>query len=124
MNTKLLATMTAKEFAETLAEALDAGGYEITKKKRTEAQAEDSSDENLDFSDPTRYGCGLRAIQQRYGVSSLTATRMKAGVLAPAIYQYVRGGRFWIDYQKADELLREKNWQKKGTKKAPETSRP
>ncbi len=107
MQDKFLATLTVQEFANALADC----GYIITKRpeepKHQEAPAE------LDFSDSSRYGCGLRAIMTRYNVKSTrTAQKLKDGVLAPAIYQAERRGKFWIDYQIADAIMKERKAKK------------
>ena len=97
-----MAGMTVEEFAH----ALDACGYVIVKKTE-EPRPQTAAPEALDFSDSSRYGCGLRAIMTRYNVkSSRTAQKLKDGVLSPAIYQAERRGRFWLDYTKADEIMK------------------
>lgn len=94
--------MTVEEFANALADC----GYIITKRPE-EPRPQAAAPEVLDFSDSSRYGCGLRAIQTRYNVkSSRTAQKLKDGVLAPAIYQAERRGKFWLDYAKADEIMK------------------
>lgn len=102
----VIAVMTVEEFANALHDA----GLVIVRKepvaKPQEAPAE------LDFSDSSRYGCGLKAIRDRYHVSNLTAQRMKDGALAPAIYQARRGGKFWIDYEASDAIMKERKAKK------------
>ncbi len=102
--------MTVEEFVVALKE----NGCIITRTEPEKVAPEGGADA-LDFSDSSRYGCGLKAIESRYNVSHLTAQRMKAGILAPAIYQTGARGKLYIDYQKADAILKEKNWKKKDT---------
>ena len=101
MQDKFLATMTVSEFVNALGDC----GYIVTKRPEEKARPQEAPAE-LDFSDGSRYGCGLKAIRERYKVSPLTAQRYKDGLLAPAIFQAKRGGKFWIDYAKADEIMK------------------
>lgn len=103
MKDMLIASLTVGEFIGALK---DAGLIIVQKDSITDT--EDEAAVVLDFSDPTRYGCGLKAIESRYNVSHLTAYRMKAGILAPAIYQAGARGKIWIDYEKADALMRKR----------------
>lgn len=117
MKGSFIATLTVEEFVNALAEA----GCIITRRELERAsRAGDSQKapgvEVLDFSDSSRYGCGLKAIENRYHVSHLTAQRLKDGPLAPAIYQTRHGGKMYIDFEKADTILKEKQWRKKGHK--------
>ncbi|MBP9993278.1 MAG: DUF3853 family protein [Bacteroidales bacterium] len=97
--TNFIATMTVSEFIDSLNKA----GLIICKEPQPEPK-----EKPLDFSDSSRFGCGLQAIQNRYGVSVLTAQRYKSGILSPAVFQVCRGGKFYIDYEKADKILKEK----------------
>ena len=106
MEKNFIATMTLDE----LANALTDRGLIIVKKV-PEARPQEAPAE-LDFSDGSRFGCGLAAIRNRYRVSNLTAQRLKDGPLAPAIYQAKRGGKFWIDYEAADAIMKERKAKK------------
>jgi len=103
MKEQILAGLTVGEFVDALTER----GLVIVK-NQPEARPQDSP-AALDFSDSSRYGCGLSAIMTRYGVrSTRTAQKLKDGVLAPAIYQAERRGRFWIDFETADAIMKER----------------
>ena len=110
MKDKFLATMTLQELVNDLTEA----GLIIVKRepetRPTEPQATPAA---LDFSDSSRFGCGLRAIRDRYKVSHLTSQRLKDGPLASAIYQGRRGGKFYIDFAAADAIMKERKTRKK-----------
>ena len=104
MKEQILAGLTVEEFANALADC----GYIITRRPE-DHKPQAAAPEALDFSDSSRYGCGLRAIMTRYNVkSSRTAQKLKDGVLSPAIYQAERRGKFWLDYAKADEIMKER----------------
>ena len=108
MERNFIATMTVSEFIG----ALVAEGLVIVKKEEPKAKSPEAP-ESLDFSDSSRYGCGLRAIRDRYKVSNLTAQRLKDGLLAPAVFQGTRGGKFWVDFVKADELMKQRKPKRK-----------
>lgn len=109
MEQNFIATLTVEQFVKAIVDA----GLVIVKKEETKAAQSQEASESLDFSDSSRYGCGLRAIRDRYKVSNLTAQRLKDGPLSPAIYQGTRGGKFWIDYAKADKIMAERKKPKK-----------
>lgn len=95
--------MTLSEFVNALGDC----GYIVT--KRPEEPKPQEAPAALDFSDSSRYGCGLAAIMTRYNVrSTRTAQKLKDGALAPAIYQAERRGKFWIDYEAADAIMKER----------------
>lgn len=106
--TQFIATMTVEQFVEAISEA----GLVIVKEEPKSAPSQESP-ESLNFSDSSRWGCGLKAIRDRYRVANLTAQRYKDGILAPAIIQGTRGGKFWIDYAKADKIMAERKKPKK-----------
>lgn len=108
MKGQFIATLTVEEFIGVLEDS----GYSIIKKEPAARQAEAPGVEVLDFSDSTRYGQGLAAIESRYNVSHLTAQRLKKGALAPAIYQTGPRGKIYVDYRKADEILNGHKWKK------------
>lgn len=112
MQDKFIATMTVQE----LILALSENGYIITRAAPENASPAQERPEVLDFSDSSRFGCGLEAIESRYHVSHPTAQRLKNGILAPAIYQTGRRGKLYVDYLAADAILTEKAWKKKGAK--------
>lgn len=105
-----IATMTVEEFINALGDC----GYIVTHRPKDAAPARESQESpaTLDFSDSSRFGCGLKAIMARYDVSYLTAQRYKDGILAPAVYQAKKGGKFWIDYEEADKIMKERKTRK------------
>lgn len=109
MEGKFLATMTLQELVNDLT---DAGLIIVRKEPATRAVETQAPPATLDFSDSSRYGCGLTAIKSRYHVSQVTAQRMKDDVLSPAIYQARRKGTFWIDYEIADAIMKERKAKK------------
>ena len=112
MKDNLICTMTVEEFAD----ALNNAGLIIVKREpETRPVEAQEAPANLDFSDGSRYGCGLRAIRDRYNVSQLTAQRLKDGPLAPAVYQGRRGGKFYIDFAAADAIMKERKAKKATT---------
>ncbi len=108
MQGNFIATMTVEE----LVLALKENGYIITRRE-PEPQSVAQDGAGLDFSDSSRYGRGLAAIESRYNVSHLTAQRMKNGVLSPAIHQTGARGKIWVDFEKADAILTAKGWRAK-----------
>lgn len=106
--TQFIATMTVEQFVEAISEA----GLVIVKEEPKSAPSQESP-ESLNFSDSSRWGCGLKAIRDRYKVSNLTAQRLKDGPLSPAIYQGTRGGKFWVDFVKADEIMKQRKPKRK-----------
>lgn len=109
MKENLICTMTVEEFAN----ALNNAGLVIVKREPETRPAEpQATPAALDFSDSSRYGCGLRAIRDRYKVSHLTAQRLKDGPLAPAIYQGRRGGKFYLDFAASDAIMKERKAKK------------
>lgn len=107
MKENLICTMTVEEFAD----ALNDAGLIIVKREPKEPRPQEVP-AALDFSDNSRYGCGLRAIRDRYNVSQLTAQRLKDGPLAPAVFQTRRGGKFFLDFGMADAIMKERKAKK------------